>query len=194
MSSTARHLPLASVEPEPERPRNRSECRDGERPCPWVSCRYHLAIEVDERSGRVTERPALHDPTAPSCAIDVADSGEQTLERIGELLGVTRERVRQIETSGMTRMQKRSADIAPEGTLTPHVARRPRPVARDGREGTCQNPACSKPFMHYASRGYMPALCPECRTPHKIERKRRRDRTRMRRRATMKKRRTDGIH
>jgi len=33
----------------------------------------------------------------PSCALDVAEDGPKTLAQVGEILGVTRERVRQIE-------------------------------------------------------------------------------------------------
>lgn len=29
----------------PSRPTNRSECKDGPRPCPFVGCRYHLASD-----------------------------------------------------------------------------------------------------------------------------------------------------
>ena len=28
------------------RPLTRAECKDGPRPCPWVSCRHHLLLEV----------------------------------------------------------------------------------------------------------------------------------------------------
>lgn len=31
------------------RPRNRRQCKNKPRPCPWVSCRYHLLLDVNER-------------------------------------------------------------------------------------------------------------------------------------------------
>lgn len=34
------------------RPRTRAECADSPRPCPWVSCRHHLAIELALVEGR----------------------------------------------------------------------------------------------------------------------------------------------
>jgi hypothetical protein len=37
---------LAPVESLPARPRDRSECRSGPRPCPWVGCRYALYVDV----------------------------------------------------------------------------------------------------------------------------------------------------
>jgi len=36
-----------------------------------------------------------------SCALDVADRGVHTLEEVGEILNLTRERVRQLEIDGM---------------------------------------------------------------------------------------------
>jgi len=38
-----------------------------------------------------------------SCVLDVAESGEATLEEIGEILKLTRERIRQIEGTGKTK-------------------------------------------------------------------------------------------
>src|SRR5262245_7942442 len=36
-----------------ERPRNRSECRDGPRPCPWVACKHHLYLDINPRTGSI---------------------------------------------------------------------------------------------------------------------------------------------
>ena len=51
---------LALLEPTPEgveRPHTRGDCLEGgsnaERPCPFVSCRYHLALDV-QRNGSLT--------------------------------------------------------------------------------------------------------------------------------------------
>jgi len=84
------------------RPRTRAECPpkqdDGTRPCPWVGCRHHLAVDIDGRGRLKIYRPHI-DPTdwPMPCALDHADRGGMTLEEIGELLGVSRERVRQID-------------------------------------------------------------------------------------------------
>lgn len=61
------------------------------RPCPFLACRFHLAAE---QTG-----PAA--AGAPSCTLDVADLGGSTLEEVGRILGVARERVRQIEKPGI---------------------------------------------------------------------------------------------
>jgi len=84
-----------------ERPRFRGDCQDGPRPCPFVSCKHHLYLDVDPDNGTLKfNYPALEPwELTDSCALDVADRGGQTLERVGELVGVTRQRVRQIEVA-----------------------------------------------------------------------------------------------
>lgn len=95
------------------RPRSRSECAGGVRPCPWVSCRYHLAappstaLEPNREELDQLERDVLafveHAPE--TCAIDVADRGDAlSCDQIGELLGpgqLSRERVAQIEARAL---------------------------------------------------------------------------------------------
>ena len=40
-----------------------------------------------------------------TCALDIADRGGITLEEVGEIMNLTRERVRQLETQGLTKLQ-----------------------------------------------------------------------------------------
>lgn len=82
-----------------ERPVVRGDCKGGQRPCPWVSCKYHLALSVNPESGAITLNFPDRDvwELRETCALDVADRGEVTLEEIGELVNVTRERIRQVE-------------------------------------------------------------------------------------------------
>ncbi len=74
-------------------PRTRGD--DG--PCPFVSCRHHLYLDV-QRTGSITLNFPDLEPweLEETCAIDVAIGGGATLERTGELLNCARERVRQI--------------------------------------------------------------------------------------------------
>lgn len=86
-----------------ERPKTRSECAQGTRPCPFVSCRHHLYLEVNEKTGSIKLNfPDLdvHE-MKETCALDVADRGGVTLEEIGEILNLTRERIRQLESKGL---------------------------------------------------------------------------------------------
>ncbi|NNE17354.1 MAG: hypothetical protein HKN10_02645, partial [Myxococcales bacterium] len=85
------------------KPKSRSECKDMERPCPFVSCKYHLYIDVHPVRGSIK----LNFPDieiwemTDTCALDVADRGGITLEEVGEIMNLTRERVRQVETAGL---------------------------------------------------------------------------------------------
>ena len=90
------------------KPKSRSECKDMERPCPFVSCKYHLYIDVHPVRGSIK----LNFPDieiwemTDTCALDVADRGGITLEEVGEIMNLTRERVRQVETAGLARLQE----------------------------------------------------------------------------------------
>jgi hypothetical protein len=82
------------------RPRRRAECADLPRPCPFLSCKHHLYLDVNPATGSIKLNfpdKALED-LEETCALDVADVGGVTLERVGELTNITRERVRQLET------------------------------------------------------------------------------------------------
>jgi hypothetical protein len=100
---------------EPARPRTRGDCVGGPRPCPWVSCRYHLAVDVKNGGRFVRENfPGRGvDELAETCALDVADRGGETLERIGELLGVTRQFIEQTEARALRVLARR---LRPEDT------------------------------------------------------------------------------
>jgi hypothetical protein len=91
-----------------DRPLTRGECADFERPCPYIGCRYHLFMDYTTRgvpdSLWWSRDPLRMDQT---CCLDIADAGPITLEEVGEMLGLTRERVRQIETMAMLRVQDR---------------------------------------------------------------------------------------
>jgi hypothetical protein len=89
------------------RPRSRGECADMERPCPFVSCRYHLYIDVHPVRGSIKINfPDLEVwEMTDTCALDIADRGGITLEEVGEIMNLTRERVRQVETQGLARLQ-----------------------------------------------------------------------------------------
>lgn len=92
--------------PSISRPRTRGECIDGPRPCPWVSCRHHLYLDVGKNAGRLKFNFPDLEPgeLAESCALDVADRGGETLERVAERMNLTRERVRQIESRALAKV------------------------------------------------------------------------------------------
>ncbi len=82
-----------------ERPRTRAECRDGPRPCAFISCRFHLYLDVNPATGSIKFNFPDREPweMTESCALDVADRGGATLDVVGAALNVVRERIRQEE-------------------------------------------------------------------------------------------------
>ena len=48
---------------------------------------------------------------AETCALDIADRGGITLEDVGEIMNLTRERVRQVETTGLAKLQALVEDM-----------------------------------------------------------------------------------
>lgn len=98
---------LLYPEMEYEKPKTRGECADGERPCPFVSCKHHLYLDVNPNTGSVKLNfPDLEVWELPeSCALDIADRGGLTLEEVGEIVNLTRERVRQVEMRGLMKLK-----------------------------------------------------------------------------------------
>lgn len=108
------------------RPHIRAECAPGGekhyRPCPWAMCRYNmfdmLMSTVASRQGphvlRVNDSAEKPKPILSpldvrpdiSCMLDIVDRNPNgcTLDAIGDILGLTRERVRQIHVVAIRKM------------------------------------------------------------------------------------------
>jgi len=114
---------LGEIDPEEEqllgeigqlRPHTRAECVNGSRPCLFVSCKHHLYLDVNPETGSIK----LNFPDKEiweleeTCALDVADKGGITLEEVGAIMNLTRERIRQVETRGLLKLRE-----AAEGKL-----------------------------------------------------------------------------
>lgn len=97
--------PVEEHEPLPE---TRGECIDGPRPCPLVRCKYNLYLDVHPTSGSIK----LNFPDLEvwelqhSCTLDIADEGGATLDRTGEAMNLTRERVRQLEIRARDKLRR----------------------------------------------------------------------------------------
>jgi len=94
-----------------QRPTIRAECTCGERPCPFVSCKYHLYLDVNPETGSIKLNfPHMDVWDMPeTCALDVADRGGITLEEVGEIMNLTRERIRQVEVRGLLKLKMTAA-------------------------------------------------------------------------------------
>lgn len=94
------------------RPAKRGECANVSRPCPYVSCKHHLYIDVNPSTGSIKVNfPDLEVwELKHSCALDVAQQGGITLEEVGEILNLTRERIRQVEVRGLMKLRDAGGD------------------------------------------------------------------------------------
>ncbi len=104
------------------RPQDRTACKQGLRPCPYVSCKFHLYLDVHPETGSIKLNfPDLEVwEMQETCALDVADRGGTTLEEVGEILNLTRERIRQVEVLGLDKLRQAydyldgNSDLEPE--------------------------------------------------------------------------------
>jgi len=94
------------------RPTHRRDCKDGPRPCPWVSCRYHLALDLIQGKWgggyevRVRNPPENWTDETKTCALDIADEGPMTLKDIARIVGVGRgEYERQIIAAALLKLR-----------------------------------------------------------------------------------------
>lgn len=95
-----------------ERPKTRAECAGAPRPCPYVSCKHHLYLDVSKRGSIKVNFPDIEvEAMTESCALDVAEAGERTREEVGALMNMTGERVRQLEESGLEKLRESALEL-----------------------------------------------------------------------------------
>jgi hypothetical protein len=129
---------------EVDRPHLRNDCVEAMRPCPFVSCQHHLYLDVSARTGAIKLNfPDLEVwEMTESCALDVADRGGTTLEEVGAIMNLTRERIRQVEVKGLAKLAalrdmealRDYVDEGPVGKRRLPVLRRPADSEGEGAE------------------------------------------------------------
>ena len=116
--------PALPEEADTQRPQTRADCLPGgcnqARPCPWVSCRHHLAIDVTSK-GKVKELWEDLEAAPVTCALDVVDALEDELERralvgtkrveldratVGHYLRLSKDAIQQIEFKALHRLSR----------------------------------------------------------------------------------------
>lgn len=104
--------PALLEQAERERPRTRRDCIYASRPCLFVSCKHHLYLDVNPVTGSIK----LNFPDKEvweikeTCALDVAERDGLTLEEVGEILNLTRERIRQVEATGLKKLLEETGE------------------------------------------------------------------------------------
>lgn len=110
---------LGSIEA--TRPRTRADCINGPRPCLFVSCKHNLYLDVNPETGSIK----LNFPDKEiwelehTCALDVAEKGGITLEEVGVIMNLTRERIRQVETRGLMKLREATEAEPPVSARKP---------------------------------------------------------------------------
>lgn len=99
------------------RPTTRGDCVDGPRPCPFVGCRYHIWLEATQFGAIVTQQDGklqgMHNMRF-TCVLDAAEQGPLPVKQIGRLLGVKKERLRQMERVATARLKKKTRHLKKE--------------------------------------------------------------------------------
>jgi hypothetical protein len=111
-----------------QRPKTRGDCVEGLRPCPWISCKHHMAGDVTRvgsyrvlnadprlewrsrslhpehpiKAGQLEEIASLALRLADTCVLDVADRGP--IIAVAVLLRVHSKSAREAELSAMKKM------------------------------------------------------------------------------------------
>ena len=89
------------------RPVTRTDCANVSRPCPYVACRHNLYLD-ETRGGSILLNFPDEEPgdLVQSCVLDLAEQGGMVLGDVGAVLGVTRERVRQLRDRALKRLRE----------------------------------------------------------------------------------------
>lgn len=164
------HLPVL-------RPTKRADCLPGgsneHRPCVFASCKYSLLSDVTP-TGRVIDVLADRDihELPDTCALDAASKGGLDLHEVGDRLGVSRERIRQMSERAFDRVEKglKQAARDAEGVGTERVERS---HVYSSDTLVCKRCKREVPRKYRSALKYCPACADEVRKEHNRSRAKR---------------------
>jgi hypothetical protein len=111
-------------------PLTRQGCDAVPRPCPHVGCRHHLYLDAQPGGNlRVAFADLEPEQLQYSCSLDIADGGPRILDEMATVLGVTRERTRQIFERALRKFRERLVEagitaedaMVSDAPVTPYV-------------------------------------------------------------------------
>lgn len=102
----------------PDFPQPTEDGFNAARPCPFVSCRHHLLLDVNSQNGHLVKTVDFDEDDDESvsftlharqetCLLDAIGNGKLTQTNVAELLNVSQERVLYIERRAMARARGR---------------------------------------------------------------------------------------
>ena len=83
-------------------------------PCPFVSCKHHLYLDVNPRTGSIKLNfPGREvDELPATCSLRVSLRGGVTLEEVADIIGVVRERIRQVQDRALAQLRGAALEAA----------------------------------------------------------------------------------
>lgn len=98
-----------------KKPKTRGDCVNVQRPCPWVSCKYHLATNVKPNGTLeyVYHSVSITDITE-SCALDVAEQGGLSSYDVGKYLNLSGQQIKNIEKEALKKLKKAAESLRKE--------------------------------------------------------------------------------
>lgn len=92
-------------------PNTRGDCINGARPCPHITCKYHLYNDVSEYCQSIATPAPMLCNMCETCALDIAEEGGMSTQQVANLIGVSEWFVRYACNKGMKKMAKRMDHI-----------------------------------------------------------------------------------
>lgn len=146
-----RQLSLFELTPDDyDRPRTRGDCLPGgcneQRPCPWVSCRHHLYLDVQRNGSIKLVHPNLEAwELVDSCTLDLIDKNERdqsapqgcSLDQCAAALNLSPEHVRSLEALALASLRDALEDAGLDEDIDEAPCRAPAVVRvlRSARRG-----------------------------------------------------------